>query len=71
MNSVMQALIHDDDLASLHYNLGFMNPWYIFWMINLAVAGTAFVVIAIIVLIRGIQDLRQMFQNLRAEAGRQ
>jgi hypothetical protein len=53
----------------LNYNLAFMNPWYIFWMINLAVAGTAFVLIAIVVTVRGFQDLRHMFKVLRSGDG--
>ena len=38
-----------------------MKYWYWFWMINFAVAGTAFVVIAAIVTVRGVRDLREMF----------
>jgi hypothetical protein len=71
MNSLDHACFPDDVPMHLHYNHAFMNPWYIFWMLNLAVAGSAFVVIAIIVLVRGTHDLRQMFKNLREEAGRQ
>ncbi len=52
------------------YNPAFMNPWYIFWMVTFAIAGSAFAVIAVIVCIRGLQDLRQMFANLRAESQR-
>jgi hypothetical protein len=47
-----------------------MNAWYFFWMANFVIAGTAFAVIAIVVAIRGIKDLREMFANLRAEAKR-
>jgi hypothetical protein len=47
-----------------------MNAWYFFWMANFVIAGTAFAVIAVIVLIRGLKDLREMFANLRAEANR-
>jgi hypothetical protein len=47
-----------------------MNAWYYFWMANFVIAGTAFAVIAIVVAIRGVRDLREMFANLRAEAKR-
>ena len=47
-----------------------MNAWYYFWMANFLVAGSAFAVITVIVLIRGRRDLREMFANLRAEAQR-
>jgi hypothetical protein len=47
-----------------------MNAWYYFWIANFFIAGTAFAVIAIIVAIRGLKDLREMFANLRAEARR-
>ncbi len=45
-----------------------MNTWYYFWMANFVLAGSAFAVITLIVLVFGIRDLRQMFANLRAEA---
>lgn len=44
-----------------------MKYWYWFWMINFAVASTAFAVIAVIVLFRGVQDLREMFSRLRQQ----
>ena len=47
-----------------------MNAWYYFWMVNFLVAGSAFAVITVIVLVRGVRDLREMFANLRAEAQR-
>ena len=47
-----------------------MKGWYYFWMANFVIAGTAFAVIAIVVAIRGVKDLREMFANLRAEAKR-
>jgi hypothetical protein len=40
--------------------------WYDFWVLNFVVAGSAFLVIALIVFVRGIGDLRQMFTRLRA-----
>jgi len=47
-----------------------MDAWYYFWMANFVIAGSAFAVIAVIVLFLGVKDLRDMFRNLRAEAGR-
>jgi hypothetical protein len=47
-----------------------MNGWYYFWMTNFVVAGSAFAVITLIVLVRGLRDLREMFAGLRAEAQR-
>ena len=44
-----------------------MNGWYYFWMTSFVVAGSAFAVIAAIVLVRGIADLRQMLADLRVE----
>ena len=44
-----------------------MKYWYWFWMLNFAVASTAFTVIAAIVLVRGIRDLREMFSRLRSQ----
>ena len=47
-----------------------MDYWYYFWMANFVVAGSAFAVIAVVVLIRGIGDLRQMFSRLGEESHR-
>ena len=44
-----------------------MNAWYYFWMANFVLAGSAFAVIAAIVLVRGLRDLREMFSSLAAE----
>jgi len=44
-----------------------MKYWYWFWMINFVVASLAFTVIAAVVLVRGIQDLREMFSSLKSE----
>jgi hypothetical protein len=41
-----------------------MNAWYYFWVLNFAVAGSAFFFIAVIVTIRGVGDLREMFRRL-------
>jgi len=48
-----------------------MSFWMWFWTINFAVAGTAFAVIAAIVAIRGVADLRAMLAALAAERNRQ
>lgn len=45
-----------------------MNGWYLFWMANFVIAGSAFAMITVIVLVRGLRDLREMFAGLRAEA---
>jgi hypothetical protein len=47
-----------------------MNGWYYFWTANFLLAGSAFAVITLIVLVRGLRDLREMFASLRAEAQR-
>ncbi len=44
-----------------------MTAWYYFWMASFFLAGSAFAVIAAIVLVRGIGDLRQMLTGLKAE----
>ncbi|HLY63359.1 MAG TPA: hypothetical protein VKV95_21660 [Terriglobia bacterium] len=43
-----------------------MKAWYYFWVLNFFVAGSAFFIIAVIVTIRGVGDLREMFARLRA-----
>jgi hypothetical protein len=48
-----------------------MYGWYLFWVANFVLAGSAFAVITVIVLVRGLRDLREMFAGLRAEAQRQ
>ena len=45
-----------------------MKNWYYFWITWLVVAGTAFAVMAVIVMIGGVSDLRQMFSRLRHRA---
>jgi len=42
-----------------------MGFWYYFWTINFIVAGSAFVFITVIVMVRGSQDLRSMFARLK------
>jgi hypothetical protein len=39
--------------------------WYLFWTANLVIAGSAFFIITVVVLIRGIGDLKLMFARLR------
>jgi hypothetical protein len=45
-----------------------MKIWYYFWTLNFIVAESAFCIIAIIVSIRGLKDLRKMFASLRQHA---
>lgn len=45
-----------------------MKIWYYFWTLNFIVAGSAFCIIAIIVSIRGLKDLRKMFASLHQHA---
>jgi hypothetical protein len=47
-----------------------MRGWYYFWMACFVVAGSAFALIAAVVAVRGIADLRQMFSRLRVERER-
>ena len=42
-----------------------MLAWYYFWMASFALAGSAFAVIAVVVMVKGTADLRQMLQDLR------
>jgi hypothetical protein len=41
-----------------------MNYWYYFWTANFILAGSAFVAITLVVMVRGIRDLREMFSRL-------
>ncbi|HMD84599.1 MAG TPA: hypothetical protein VKO18_07850 [Terriglobia bacterium] len=43
-----------------------MGFWYYFWTANFIVAGSAFLLITLIVLVRGGKDLRDMFARLKA-----
>lgn len=43
-----------------------MGFWYYFWTINFIVAGSAFVFITVIVLVRGSKDLLSMMARLKA-----
>ncbi len=44
-----------------------MKYWYWFWMVNFVVATATFTLIAAIVLVRGVQDLREMFSSLKTK----
>ena len=39
--------------------------WYLFWTANFVIAGSAFLIITLVVLVRGIGDLKAMFARLR------
>jgi hypothetical protein len=39
--------------------------WRWFWMVSFGLAGVAFVIIAAVVAVRGVGDLRRMFEALR------
>jgi len=41
-----------------------MRYWQMFWMISLVVAGASFALITLVVTVRGIRDLREMFRRL-------
>jgi hypothetical protein len=45
-----------------------MHGWFVFWTLNFIVAGSAFALIAIIVLVRGLTDMRQMFARLEQKS---
>jgi hypothetical protein len=42
-----------------------MGFWYYFWTVNFIVAGSSFVLITLVVMVRGSKDLRDMLHNLR------
>jgi len=42
-----------------------MDKWFVFWTISFAIAGAAFAFITLVVLVRGISELRAMFARLR------
>ena len=44
-----------------------MRYWYTFWIANLFVDGLAFALISVVVIVRGVGDLRQLFIKLRAQ----
>jgi len=41
--------------------------WLSFWTVALLVAGVSFACITAVVTVRGVSDLREMFQRLRRE----
>jgi hypothetical protein len=45
-----------------------MDYWYYFWLFDFAVAGLSFVVILLLVAVKGFSDLRSMFRLLDEEA---
>jgi hypothetical protein len=45
-----------------------MKYWYYFWTANFILAGSAFVFITLVVLVRGVGDLRAMFRGLNERA---
>ena len=42
-----------------------MGFWYYFWTANFIVAGSSFVLITLVVMMRGSQDLRKMLRSLQ------
>jgi len=45
-----------------------MDAWYYFWLFDFTVAGLSFVVILLLVAVRGFDDLLTMFRLLDEEA---
>jgi hypothetical protein len=41
-----------------------MSRWLYFWVANLILAGLAFALITVVVIVRGIADLKEMFRRL-------
>jgi hypothetical protein len=44
-----------------------MTYWYYFWTFDFVVAGSAFVIILLLVAVRGFADLKAMFRSLDQE----
>jgi hypothetical protein len=42
-----------------------MGFWYYFWTANFIVAGSSFVLITFVVMVRGSKDLRDMLRSLK------
>jgi hypothetical protein len=42
-----------------------MGFWYYFWTANFIVAGSSFVLITLMVMVRGSKDLRDMLRSLK------
>jgi hypothetical protein len=47
-----------------------MGFWYYFWTANFIVAGSSFVLITLIVMVRGSKDLRDMLRSLKDKSAR-
>jgi hypothetical protein len=47
-----------------------MGFWYYFWTANFIVSGSAFLIITLIVLVRGTKDLKDMLAGLKAGENR-
>lgn len=45
-----------------------MGFWYYFWTANFIVAGSSFVLITLIVMVRGSKDLRDMLRGLKEKS---
>ncbi len=41
-----------------------MRVWQAFWLVSLVVAGSSFTLITIVVAVKGLQDLRDLFRRL-------
>jgi len=41
-----------------------MSRWLYFWVANLILAGLTFALITVVVIVRGIGDLKEMFRRL-------
>ena len=46
-----------------------MRFWQLFWAINLVVAGAAFALITVVVTVKGVKDLKEMFSRLGEQQG--
>lgn len=44
-----------------------MRYWYMFWIANLFIDGLAFALISLVVVVRGVGDLRHLFIKLREQ----
>ena len=48
-----------------------MRYWYVFWVANLFIDGLAFARISLVVIVRGAEDLQQLFFRLRKQEARE
>lgn len=44
-----------------------MRAWQTFWSVSLLVAGASFMLITVVVALKGFQDLRDLFRRLRRQ----